>query len=183
MKHIIIGTILCALLAPVSVSAHETKTIGSLSVLLHMEPQDSPVVGEEAKLYFAFTDANEKFNLAQCECVFEITKGKNTLNRNTLMSADALFGLNVALANFTFPNKGIYMVSLEGSARDGSFESFAISYGVRIERENTEESPVDPLVQSWGRNFTLAHLIYGAGGIFALIIIIIGFYPKSKRRY
>src|SRR5262245_38470205 len=93
--------------APQGTSAHEVKISGSLSVLLHMEPQDSPVVNEPAQLFIAVSDTKNAFDINTCSCSVSIKQKDKTLLTTKLEAADTAYGSNVGLVKFAFPKKGI----------------------------------------------------------------------------
>lgn len=181
MKKIILSIVLCILFAPVIAPAHETKVTGPLSILLHMEPQDSPIVGKAAELFTAFSDVNGTFLLEHCHCEIKILSGKTVLLEQTLTPTDGVYGSNVARTEFTFPQKGIYVVSVSGNVSDDANElPFMVSYNVRIERESSNDRPVDPLVP--GIKISIANIVYGFGAIIALAILFIGLYPARYKK-
>jgi hypothetical protein len=115
-------------------SAHEYKYAGTLSVLLHMEPGDSPIASEPAQLFFYFKDEAKKFRATECNCTVTIKSGDNTLREGPVEGAAKGYGEDVRMVNFTFPDVGIYTVTLNGTPKNGAFEPFLLNYDVRIER-------------------------------------------------
>ena len=175
MKKIIFLSTL--LLLATNVSAHEIKSDGDMSVLLHMEPQDSPVVNESATLFFSFTEANNKFKIEDCNCSVKIFSNDQEINSTQLTQQPDGYGDNVLSMNMIFPAKNIYIVQLSGSSKTNSFAHFAINYGVRVERENVSQAPVDPKVTdeqlaAIERKNNLIWLGLGIVGICAILITV-----------
>lgn len=167
-------------LVPFFASAHEIKIDGPMSVLLHMEPQDSPVVGEPARLFLAFTDSEERFALASCVCGVAVRRGDETLFVTKLDREEPEYGSNVASANITFPERGIYEVVVSGKpVTGGAFTPFSIQYAVRIERTDVRQDPVSPVVTAaaHGRIW-----IYAGGALLAGAILILGFRTSNGRK-
>jgi hypothetical protein len=137
---------LALLLVADQISAHEIKVDGNMAVLLHMEPQDSPVIKEPATLLFSYDESGKRFTLPDCECSLEISYKGDVLNNQMLTNQDEAYGYNVASTQFTFPKKGVYAVHIQGTSKTNKFAPFDLSYNVRIEREDISQPPVDPLV-------------------------------------
>jgi len=161
-------------------SAHEVKRAGNVAVLLHMEPQDSPVINEPATLYLSFDDDNKKFSLVDCECKVEIKNGSSTLHSQNLVIQEA-FGHNAGSVDFTFPSKGIYTVDLTAVSKTGKFEKINLSYDVRIERESLHQAPVDPLSREQANSDLIFWSIVGAAFICAILLIFIRRYKGNKK--
>lgn len=163
----------------IPVQAHEIKSSGSLAVLLHMNPDDSPIVGEQATLIFAFTDVKGVFNVKNCECVASVKQKDNQLFSKALEGAPEGYGSNASQIFYTFPKKGIYQVVISGKHRTGpNFEPFSISYNVRIERESSNQAPVDPLVKKADRTLLILSIV----GIIGIIIIILSIRNLRKNK-
>lgn len=162
--------------------AHETKTIGSLSILLHMEPQDSPVVKEPAHLFFAFTDAKDEFNLKSCACRISILYKDQVIFEKNLESADQAYGSNVATLDVVFPQKGVYQLAVSGESPEGKWDQFSLTYDVRIERESLQELPVNPVAKEGVLKSSYGmYAVYALGIVGFFGIIYIGL-RKTKRR-
>ena len=159
--------------------AHETKIAGSMRVLLHMEPQDSPVIGEPARLFLAFSDDKGIFDITACDCELMITSKNKTVFEESLQIGDSeLYGSNTGTAEFTFPKRGLYTVSVKADSKDGAFSPFALSYAVRIERENLEEEPVSPTSPARAIHVSPSYVIYVLGLLAFSAILYAGFKKK-----
>ncbi|HYE22091.1 MAG TPA: hypothetical protein VD998_00705 [Verrucomicrobiae bacterium] len=140
--------IVLGLLIVSNAQAHEIKTDGLTSVLLHMEPQDSPVVGEPATLYFSFDHKNNQFTVLDCNCRVVIKNSQDeVLLDQTLTTIEESFGENVYSTKYAFPARGIYFVSLTGNSKTNKFDEINLEYGIRVERTSTNQPPVDPKVK------------------------------------
>jgi hypothetical protein len=141
MKNFLLIFIL--LLLPLSLSAHEIKTSGTLNVLLHMEPLDNPAAGEDAQLLFSVEDTAAKFKFSDCTCrvIVKSSDDKELFNRLVTPEDDAPdWGVNVARIPFVFPQIGIYRVFLQGTSTKNTFAAFNLEYDKRIERQSENES-------------------------------------------
>jgi hypothetical protein len=141
MKKII--AILALLLLPLSMSAHEIKSAGTLNILLHMEPLDNPAAGEDAQVFFSVEDSANKFKYADCTCRVIVKRMDDfeLLNRLVTPEDDAPdWGANVARIPFVFPQVGIYKVIIQGTSKAKTFTDFNLEYDKRIERQSESES-------------------------------------------
>lgn len=169
-------------LFPLKVLAHETKYAGDIGVLLHTEPDDSPITEEPAQLYFAFTDGDESFTLSSCNCTVRIEQDENLLETGALRQADASYGSNVGYFDFIFPTKGVYQVILIGSPLEpSSYHDFEIAYDLRVERDNPHT--INESSQLGRIQLNINAIIYTCGILTAGGILIIGLHkPNPNKR-
>src|ERR1051326_4919897 len=69
------------------VSAHFLQTDGNISAVLHLDPDDDPIVARQAYLSFEVTDASKHFSAQNCNCQLTITQGGNQLLSSVLEPA------------------------------------------------------------------------------------------------
>lgn len=124
--------------------AHELKTDGSISVLLHINPDDDPIAGQLSELLFLTQDKEKRFNTENCDCYASVSYNNETMFTSPLFKANSSYrGIFAPAIPYTFPQKGIYTVRLTGEPKNISgFQSFSISYDVRIEKD--AKSPIKP---------------------------------------
>lgn len=122
------------------VQAHQLSTDGSISALLHVEPNDDPVIGQPTNLLFLITDTKSKFTPENCNCVVSI---KDTVDNKKIFSfsiskkESSYKGTFAPVISFTFPHKGIYTIKLDGEAtKDLDFQSFNLSYNIRADKDS-----------------------------------------------
>lgn len=118
------------------VSAHILKSDGPIGAVLHIDPDDNPIIGKQATFFLEFSDKDGKFSLADCNCKFHILKNNEELFSTFLVPFEE--GSNTASGfSYTFKEKGVYQIQVEGEPVNSStFSSFSLSYDWRIEREN-----------------------------------------------
>jgi hypothetical protein len=169
---------------PLLTQAHEIQDDGDMSVLLHMEPEDSPIVGQEATLYFSFTEASDKFKVLDCDCELKITDGNAQVKSLALSEVAESFGANVYTTNVTFPKKGVYTVDLAGKSKTAAFADFHVDWFVRIERTDAAQAPIDPKVtEEDKRKMDLLNKSYIGGlGLLAVCAIVIVFINIRRNR-
>ena len=131
------------------VSAHILKTDKTVGAVLHIEPEDDPIVGQQSGFFFEFKDTTGKLKLENCDCTFSILENGKQIYSQPLNNN--LF--------FTFPQKDIYQIRLAG-------KSFSLTYDIRVEREAINKPQTDSILAS-------KHLIHLIGAIIILIFVIL----------
>lgn len=155
-----------------SVSAHTLSTDSSIGAVLHIDPEDDPIAGEQAYFFYEIKDTQNKFKPEDCDCKVRIEKLGQTIFETDLFSGVSNPSLDNASFNYIFPEKNIYKVILDGKPKTpDAFQPFTITTDFRVERENTK-----PLVQpevttpKTGNNFELNKLAPLFIGLFILIV-------------
>jgi len=158
MKKIIIGILMVAcgvLISSQSTFAHvlvtdETKTKGAI---LHIIPDDDPVAGEEATLYF---DTQEQLSDAKVELTIENAFGDAT---KVETSKDG----SLVTAKYTFPVQGVYSVAFTLVSDDARY---VFNQSQRVSRGLSTSTLTQP-------SYAWAEVLLLASGIcFAVLIII-----------
>jgi len=124
---------------PVIVSAHVLKEDNGTSAVLHIPPDDNPTAGEQVKLSISFRDKAKTFSLTKCKC--EILIQKNGQTEQTAKIEPASSGAElVGFATATFEKPAAYRVILQGTSMSGAFESFKMSFPIRVSASSTSTS-------------------------------------------
>ncbi len=124
--------------APLGLHAHEIKYVDGLEILLHIEPQDSPIVKEKATLYFAFTDPLGEFDVHSCDCSLIVKSQGREIYTTNLNRLEPNFGSTVISTDYVFLEKGVYEATIFGER--GRLDRFQITFNIRIEREIRAQS-------------------------------------------
>lgn len=134
-------------LAPSPVSAHTLKSDGTIGAVIHIDPEDDPIIGEPASFFFEFKDTAGKFKPSECICLVTILKDDQELFSEQLESSSQEPSLTSASFSYTFPEKGVYQIKVIGnSVNAGSFDPFKLTYDLRVDRVSgaaTEQSFVE----------------------------------------
>ncbi len=112
--------------------AHVLQTDGSIGAVLHMNPEDDPVVGENTEIMFELKDTNNKFNPAMCNCTISVSDASKVLYQTAIFTADKN---TEQMINVIFPQKGIYKITIKGIPHANSFQPFQLQYNIRVDRE------------------------------------------------
>lgn len=130
-----------SLALPVRLFAHSLQTDGSIGAVLHVDPNDSPVVGEESSFYFEFKDTSKKFDPRNCSCRAFILKADEEIFSTELFANNSAPSLTSSSFTYTFSEKSVYTVKVAGSSKNGSFSAFNLSFDLRVDRESTQNNP------------------------------------------
>jgi hypothetical protein len=181
MKKILITA--CLLGLPFFAQAHEVKKSGTLEILSHREPDDSPIAREPAILYFSVTDSKDKFKFSDCDCSVAISLGGEGLLERKLTAADEApdWGINVAKVDYVFPKLGLYTLTIQGKPKISSFNDFKLDYDVRIDREPANDPGGTSSSSGRGVKPNFLQNYYVIGGA-VLIFGIITYEVTSKLR-
>ncbi|HSX58001.1 MAG TPA: hypothetical protein VLE47_01880 [Candidatus Saccharimonadales bacterium] len=155
---------------PTIASAHVLKTDGSIGAVVHIDPDDDPIIGKSANFFLEFKDTKNKFQLANCSCTYSIKKADSEVSSGALSpSTDS--SPNSAVLSYTFPEKGVYQLVVNGASTNNSFADFNLSYDLRISRQEG---------QTTKNNFFLQNLHFIILGIIILVFVAIVLAPKIK---
>ena len=158
MKKVILGILMVAgsvLISSQATFAHvlvtdDTKTKGAI---LHIIPDDDPVAGEEATLYF---DTQEQLSDARVELMIENTSGDAT---KVETSKDG----SLVTAKYTFAVQGAYSVTFTVISDDARY---VFTQSQRVSRGVSTSTLARP-------SYAWAEVLLLASGIcFAVLIII-----------
>lgn len=125
----------CLFVTPIK--AHILKTDGSIGVTLHINPDDDPIINEEATFYFEIKDKENKFKPENCTCTVTISNREKVIAIEPLFKSSSSNAINSPAFSFIFPKKDIYTVLLEGKPKEmNSFQDFNLKFNFRVERES-----------------------------------------------
>lgn len=161
-------------------SAHFYLTDGSITVLLHMDPDDDPIVGQPATIHFQITDKTNKFTPANCDCSVIVSEYNGPQILSSSLSAPPPPSIYEFGQKIIFPIKDIYLVTMTGQPKKaGEFSKFKVVYDFRIDRESG--APAAPLVTNavvHDHTNHLGHIVILTGGIIVGTIL----YIRDRRR-
>jgi hypothetical protein len=191
MKKILLSILFLTLLyffVPQTVHAHFPATDKEIYAILHVDPNDSPIPGEQANLYFLITFGKsiKTFYLNQCNCVVTVTEeGKQIfqqqiLDKNT--PKNSIWGANVP---FVFPQRDVYHIALSGKPLPGyTFQPFTVSWNFRVDEYPPISAPALQLqsLQKQQSDPTFVYFAIGFLGIIPLTGITLFFVIRSGNK-
>jgi hypothetical protein len=167
------------------VQAHVLKSDGSVGAVLHVNPEDDPIVGESSNFFFEFKDKKGKFKPEDCDCQGKILRNGQEIYTTFLFQNNANPSLDNASFAFIFPEKDIYQVRVSGSPRTSeSFEPFILTWDVRVARQSEKSTDTTSLTTQTTKNGLIdwfsrhiPHLV----GITLIFLFAASYLAKEKR--
>ncbi len=173
----------CALIAmyAAKAQAHFSVTDKNITVTLHMDPDDDPIISQESALHFEIYDTANKFNAADCNCTVIVLEGSKQLLRASPEALDPAHSIYSFDQKFIFPEKGLYTIKINGAPRtSGAFQNFAASYDFRVDR-TAGQPAATTASEDHAHEGRLPHywddVILGTG-----VLIVIGMYVFEWRK-
>ena len=127
-----------------SALAHEIARDGNVGGLLHIEPDDAPVVGKPNAFYFEVNQKGGKpILLAQCSCSLQVYAGSvPKAGSGAVAKPFSTPKLAQAKGELTgslnFPRPGAYTLVLAGQPKAGAtFSKFSLSWVIRADVAGT----------------------------------------------
>lgn len=118
-----------AILLVAPASAHTLKTDGTISAVLHFQPDDDPVSEKPTEYILFLNDSTKRFSMAECNCTIAIKKDGKTISASPLR----LNSQNIIGGTITFRQAGAYEVVFQGSPiKTDTFQPFTLSYLERV---------------------------------------------------
>lgn len=150
--------------------AHVLEKEQTVGAVLHVSPNDDPVVGEVTDFFFEFKDTEGKFNPTLCICTVVIYENDKEILKQDLFQSSTTPTLEEAIFSYVFPKKGLYTIKVLGESTDSSFEAFTLEYDIRVDREKSSiAETTDDTSVSWIKQ----HIVHIVGGILLGIFVII----------
>ncbi|MFI5240567.1 MAG: hypothetical protein ACHQUB_02570 [Candidatus Saccharimonadia bacterium] len=145
---------------PLSAHAHTFRSDGPIRVLLHVDPDDTPIAGDASRLDFFLFDDTNKFQAKNCNCHLLVTLGnKVILDKSTFNDQNALD--DNSFDPIVFPALGTYTIKLTGQPLSGnSFHAFTLNFFQRVDSIDTKTNSI------------IIWLIAGLTGIIVMLTLI-----------
>lgn len=148
---------------PAKALAHFVKADNGIGAVLHIDPEDDPIAGEQTTMFLEFKDTAGKFDIANCICKVTITEADAELLGQSFEGAGGTEKLS-AVIPFTFPKKDIYKLKIEGTPKNANdFKAFTLNYDVRVARESERDGNTQDSKEE--QSFWRPNIIYIAGGL------------------
>jgi hypothetical protein len=161
-----------------AVYAHTLKIDGSIGVVMHVEPDEDPIVGRKSNFEFEFKDKNNKFKSTDCDCSVSILQNGKVLYNQQLFQNNTDPNLSNATASYYFAEQGKYIVRVSGQSHtDQSFPPFSIDYELRVSR--TISAPEQSKENS---NWFSAHAHQLIGGVIGFCILGFIIFKSSQNK-
>jgi hypothetical protein len=142
-KHLLALFFLFFFLGATPAFAHVILSSGSINALLHINPDDKPVAGQNSELLFVIKDKQNKFSLSDCACGVEISQNGTVKESGELKPT----GNNQdGSYPYVFPEKAVYQIKLVGKPiEENTFQPFTLNFDIRVEHDTNDR--INPLTQ------------------------------------
>ena len=159
-------------------SAHVLLIDGSIGAVLHIDPEDDPIAGQQSAFFFEFKDKQGKFKPEQCDCTFSILRHDSVIFSQSLFQNNTNPSLQDASIFFTFPQRDVYQVKVTGTpTTPQAFQPFTLIYDVRVSRITQDTSG-----HSGNALVSISRLVALALAVM-LVFILLFFIKKRKARH
>jgi hypothetical protein len=160
--------------------AHETHSSEGITAQLHIDPNDHPIVGQEAKFYFSFQDPEGNFHLDQCDCTITLLKDSVEIDKQPVNISDSAFATlgSTPVYSHTFAEPGTYELELTGNPKNGAiFRPFELDYDIQTQAGTASMADHHTFA---GEH--IGHiLIFGGGFLIAIIILVRNYFQNRKQ--
>lgn len=121
--------------------AHVLTVDGDIGAVLHILPDDNPMVGESTQYVLSFSGTS--LNLTHCNCrVHIIEDGQEIATQPLKLTNDT-----VGEGTYTFMRPAVYTLEVTGApTTPGVFQSFKLQYEVRVAGGIVEAKQISPLL-------------------------------------
>ncbi len=159
------------LLAPPKIGAHVLEKNNSIGAVLHIDPEDDPVAGQQSGFFFEFKDTQNSFRPEDCICTVSVLADQKEIYSQPLFENEDKPSLTNASFFYTFPEKNIYKIRIVGKPKtQNAFKPFTLSYDVRVAREsNSKVESVKTPGTIW--SFFSSHIPHTIVGVIVLIAL------------
>lgn len=137
MKIIITTIFLCVIFLQLTshISAHTRTLTEGINIVMHIDPDDDPIVNKQATFTIQFSDEKKQFKLSDCHCVASISNENKTIYAKTLINKSE----NEGTFTFTFPEGGIYSVQIAAYPKtEETFQYFTYTTDIQVNRPLTK---------------------------------------------
>lgn len=176
MKKIIFLLLFIILLLFPQVSfAHVLETDNSVGAVIHIDPEDDPIVGQPSNIYFEFKDKENKFRTDNCDCKVEIQKNGNLVFTSELFGDSNNPTVLSSAISYIFPETGKFQINVIGKPKnEENFTPFSLRYDIDVTRSNPEPSIVNDVVLDKSENKPGMQYYVGIGfGVLVVSILLI----------
>lgn len=174
---LILGLTITYHLFPIPSFAHFVKSEHGIGAVLHVDPGDDPVAGEQSNIILEFKDTNSKFNLSNCDCKIAVFEGDKEIINQDLGAVAADQSLS-SVTPVTFPEKDIYKLKVSGNSKDGSYGAFELQWDIRVAKAREQEVVSEEKQSNWW----LAHLIHLIGGFVVVGFLIFALIAQNRKK-
>lgn len=166
------------LISTQKVSAHVLATDNNIGAILHVDPNDDPIAGEQAGFLFEFLDKQNQFQPKICDCTFSISENGVEIFSQPLFKFNPNPSLNQASVFFTFPKIDVYQIQVVGTPTiPNGFQPFTLTWNWRVDQA---VNPKESSSQNTGNGIT--ELVARFAGIIVFLVLAIAIYVSFFKK-
>lgn len=161
--------------------AHFIAFDKEIGAILHIDPNDDPIAGEQASFFFEFKDKQNKFKPQDCNCTFEIDENGKVIFTQPLFANNQNPSLNNASIIYTLPQKDVYQIKVIGKPmKQNAFQPFLLSWDIRVDQQTTNTTPSNNFILSFLSVHLMHFLVGGASVLFFITYYFRSFLVRKK---
>ncbi len=155
-------------LLPHSLSAHEYISNNGIGAVLHIEPDDDPIIGQSATLLYEFSSRNKNFDVRECTCVLTIA----TAATSSTLLLDPV-SVYLGRVDTIFPKRDSYTLTLSGTPKvAGAFNSFTLTDQLPVARAPGERAKL---------SHHFYHLVVAGASILVGLYSLATYYMRGRQ--
>jgi hypothetical protein len=161
-------------------SAHIYITDRNITVLLHTNPDDDPIVNQPASMLFEITDKTNRFQVADCDCSVMISRQGQMLLNSPLLTFNTPSIYEFTMP-FTFPEKAVYEITFTGKPKTANaFQAFQVQYNLRVDRDAGQAANPQTNTSSDSGLMRKIWIPLGIAAVAICVIIFLYFFRRKK---
>lgn len=144
-----------------TVEAHVLVRDKNIGAVLHIDPDDDPIAGQQSGFFFEFKDTTNKFRPENCDCNFIVSENGQTVYSQPLFQNNDKPTLTNASIFYTFPKRDVYQILVVGKPNtSGAFQPFTLHYDIRVDRvaegnATTTQNNNSQIIYMWSTIFLI----------------------------
>jgi hypothetical protein len=154
--------------------AHFLITDGSIGAVVHVDPDDDPIIGQATNIYFTFKNTSGEFKISDCNCRTIIKEdGKEVLNQP----------MYAPIVSYNFPRKGIYALEVKGEPKTGkTLPAFDLKYDLRVTRQGLAPAIKSPVSSNQLLHHAPHFILFLAATVITFFIYISEQHKERKEK-
>jgi hypothetical protein len=149
---VLVGLMLTTL--PFATHAHEFETDETISGFIHIEPNDTPIVGDVSTIALHLKAENTVVNATFCTCEVTFMQPNTEMTKQTLPADGTI--------PYTFTSAGTYTMTVSGNSTAGAdFAPFTLTFPIRVVKSRFQALIFNPHIFHYGGTGIAAVFVLG----------------------
>lgn len=166
LRHILLGfaAFVCMLNMNISVSAHFLRTDNGIGGVIHIDPNDDPIIGQVSNIFIDLKDSQNRLTEINCNCSIKILENEKEISSRGVQVSKSEDGQIYVTSQFTFPKKGSYIVRMEGRSTDSTFPDFRLDFDFFVSQKS-RQNEADSKQFFW--------VLSGVGSVLVIVFFVL----------